>query len=124
MFMVKTNGKNGIPMPELVLINLLLVRIAPQKKISCSSGTDGGHFGKRCFWGLSPQNREGHRSSFLRSPFKLPKTTKKLSFHKNGHGIQKNDLTNTDTVAAAAAAAAAEDCDTDSVVDEGSSLKI
>ena len=66
-------------MPELVKNDLLFVKIAPQKKISCSSRTDGGHFG----------NQEGHRSTFLRSPSKVPKTTKKLSYHENGRGIQK-----------------------------------
>ena len=80
-------------MPVLVTIDLLFVKIAPQMKNSCSSGTDGGRFGKRCFVGLSLQNRKGHRSSFLRSPSKVPETTKKLSFHENGHGIQKNDPT-------------------------------
>ena len=82
-------------MPVLVKIDLLFVKIAPQMKNSCSFGTDGGLFGKRCFVGLSPQNRTGHRSSFLRSPSKVPETSKKLSFHENGHGIQKNDCMST-----------------------------
>ena len=60
-------------MPELVKIDLLFVKIAPQIKKLCSAGTDGGHFGKRCFSRLSLQNREGHRSSFLRSPSKISK---------------------------------------------------
>ena len=51
-------------MAELVKIDLLFVKIAPQIKNLCSAGTDGGHFGKRCFLGLSPKNRVGHRSSF------------------------------------------------------------
>ena len=45
------------------------------------------------FWDFPPKNREGHRSSFLISPSKVPKTTKKLSFHENDYGIQKNDPT-------------------------------
>ena len=81
-------------MAELVKIDLLFVKIAPQMKNFCSAKSDGSHFLKRCFSGLSPKNREGHRSSFLRSPSKVSKTTKKLSFHENGHGIQKNDPTN------------------------------
>ena len=87
MFKVKINVRNEIPMAELVKIDLLFVKIAPQMKNFCSAGTDGGHFRKRCFSGPSPQNREGHRSSFFRSPSEVPKTTKKLSFHENGHGI-------------------------------------
>ena len=87
------NVRNEIPMAELVKIDLLFVKIAPQMTNFCLAGTDSGHFGKRCFLGLSPQNREGHRSLFLRSPSKVPKTTKKLSFRENGHGIQKNELT-------------------------------
>ena len=87
--MLKTSVKNGMPMPELVKIDLLFVKVAPRKKISCLSATDGGHFGKRCFLGLSPR---GHRSSFLRSQSELNlKTTKKLRFYENRHGIQKND---------------------------------
>ena len=93
MFKVKINVRNEIPMSESVKIDLLFVKIAPQIKKLCLAGTDGGHFGKRCFFKLSPKNREGRRSSFLRSPSKVPKTTKKLSFHENGHGIQKNDPT-------------------------------
>ena len=57
------------------------------------SGTEGGYFGKRCCLELFPENREKHRSSFLRSPSKLPNTSKKLRFHENSHGIQKNDPT-------------------------------
>ena len=54
-------------MPALVKIDPLFVKIAPQMKNSCSSGTINYH--------------------------KLPKTTKQLSFRENGHGIQKNDQT-------------------------------
>ena len=93
MFKIKINVRNEIPMAELVKIDLLFVKKAPQMNDFCSAGTDGGHFGKRCFLGLSPKNGEGHRSSFLRSPSKVPKTTKKLSFHKNGQRLQKNDPT-------------------------------
>ena len=89
----KINVRDVIPVPRLVKIDLLFVKIAPQMKNSCSSGTDGGRFGKRCFLGLSPKNREGYRSSFLRSLSKVPQTTKKLNFHENGHEIPKNDQT-------------------------------
>ena len=93
MFKVKINVRNEIPLAELVKIDLLFVKMAPEMKKFCSAGTDGGYFRKRSFSGISPKNREGHRSSFLRSPSKVPRTTKKLSFHENGHGIQKNDPT-------------------------------
>ena len=66
MFKIKINVRNEIPMSELVKIELLFVKIAPQMKNFCSVETDGGHFLKRCFSGLTPQNREGHRSSFFR----------------------------------------------------------
>ena len=72
MFKIEINVRNEIPMAELVKIDLLFV---------------GRLFA--VFSGLSPQYREGHRSSFLKSPYKVTKTTKKLSFHENGHGIQK-----------------------------------
>ena len=73
MFKVKINVRNEIPMSELVKIDLLFVKIAPQIKKLCLAGTDGGHFGKRCFLRLSPQNREGYRSSFLRHHLKYLK---------------------------------------------------
>ena len=92
------NVNIGILMPELVKNYLLFVKISSQKKISCSAGTDGGHFGKRCFMCPCPPppplNLEGHRSLFLRSPCKLHKTTRKLSFHENGRGTQENDPAN------------------------------
>ena len=44
MCKVKINVSNEIPMAELVKIDLLFVKIAPQKKNFCSAGTDGGHF--------------------------------------------------------------------------------
>ena len=86
---VKINVNNGIPMPELVKIDLLFH----------VHETDGGHFGNRFFL-LSLQYRERHSSSFLRQLSKvgLPKTPEKLSFHQNGHGIQKNDPTKTQVI--------------------------
>ena len=58
-------------MPVLVKIDLLFVKIAPQiKKIMLEKGYFSG-----------PQKN------------KVPKITKKLSFHENGYGIQKNDPT-------------------------------
>ena len=59
MFKVKINVRNEIPMAELVKIDLLFVKIAPQMKNVCSARTDGRQFGKRCFSGLSPQKSRG-----------------------------------------------------------------
>ena len=53
----------------------------------------GGHFEKRRFLTLSPKNREGHNCLFSRASSKVPKTTKKLKFVSNGHGIQGYDPT-------------------------------
>ena len=44
MFKVKIISRNKIPMAELVKIDLLFVKIAPQMKKFCSTETDGGHF--------------------------------------------------------------------------------
>ena len=44
MFYVKINVRNEIPMAELVKIDLLFVKKAPQMKNFCSAGTGGGHF--------------------------------------------------------------------------------
>ena len=64
MSKVEINLRNGIPMPELVKIDLLFVKIAPQIKHSCSTGTDGGHFGKRCFRDFSPKIGRGIGAHF------------------------------------------------------------
>ena len=54
----KINVRNEIPMAELVKIDLLFVKIAPQMKKFCSARTDGRQFGKRCFFGTFPPKIE------------------------------------------------------------------
>ena len=77
-------------MQELDKFDLLVVKIAPQIKIHARPESMEAILENAVFWGFSPQNREGHRSYFLRSPSKLPEPTKKLSFHENGHGTIMN----------------------------------
>ena len=91
---VENNVTNEFPITKLVRNDLLIVKITPQIKKLEFPERESRHFEKRRFLTLSPKNREGPNCLFSRTSSKVPKTTKKLKFVSNGHGIQEYDPTN------------------------------
>ena len=90
---VENNVTNEFPIAKLVRNDLLIVKITPQIKKLEFPESESRHFEKQCFLRLSPKIREGPNCLFSRASSKVPKTTKKLKFVSNGHGIQGYDPT-------------------------------